>query len=57
MADQAEVSKLVEGVGIGPLADRAVTSKLVMYVLAVPSDAGDDSNRQGHVYSRIIRRT
>jgi hypothetical protein len=53
---QAEVPKLVEYVLVGSESDEIAVPKLVMYVLAVPSDAGDDSNRQGHVHTQIVRR-
>lgn len=56
MANQVEVSKLVPYALFAPPADCATVSKLVMYLVAVPSDAGDTSNKQGHVHTRIITR-
>lgn len=54
---QAEVTKLVQSVAIGPLEDAIPVSKLVMYVLLVPGDAVEDtSGRQGHVHAQILRR-
>lgn len=56
MANQAEVTKLVQYVATGK-ENVAEVSKLVMYVLLEPGESGPDtSNRQGHVYSRIVRR-
>ena len=57
MADQVEVAKLVSYVTTGAPVDNVSVSKLVMYVLAVPGDGDDTSNRQGHVHTRIIRRS
>jgi len=57
MANQVEVPKLTQEVAIGAKASDAAIGKLVMFVLLEPSsDAGDTSNKQGHVYSRIVRR-
>lgn len=57
MAAQVEVPKLNQIVAIGALATDAAVGKLVMFVLLEPSsDAGDTSNKQAHVYSRIVRR-
>jgi hypothetical protein len=57
MANQVEATKLNQLVGIGPSANAVAVPKLAMFVLLEPgSDAGDTSNKQGHVYSRIVRR-
>jgi hypothetical protein len=57
MADQVEVLKLTQEAAIGPGADKVAVSKLVMFAILVPGDSGPDTtNRQGHVYSRQIRR-
>jgi hypothetical protein len=57
MANQVEATKLNQLVGIGPTAGAVAVPKLAMFVLLEPgSDAGDTSNKQGHVYSRIVRR-
>lgn len=57
MANQIEVPKLLQTVLTGPDSDESSVPKLVMFVLAEPGDSGPDtSNKQGHVYSRIIRR-
>lgn len=57
MASQVEVSKLNAYINIAPPVDNAAVSKLVMYVWAVPGEGDDTSNRQAHVYSRIIVRS
>ena len=53
---QVEVPKLVSYVVTGPNSDEISVPKLVMYVIATPSSGGDDSNRQGHVHTQILRR-
>jgi hypothetical protein len=53
---QIEVTKLVEYVAIGPNDDDVAVSKLVMYIWATPDESAvDTTNRQGHVYSRLVR--
>lgn len=56
MADQVQITKLNQFVGLGPPEDNVSIPKLVVYLSVEPSDSEDTSNRQGHVYSRIIRR-
>jgi hypothetical protein len=53
MADRAQAPKVV-GYALTGAPDTAKVSKCVAYLLVVPSDAPDTSNRQGHCYSRII---
>lgn len=53
---QVEVTKLNQHVAIGPPADTIAVPKLVMYVLMIPGDSEDTSNRQGHVHTQIFRR-
>lgn len=56
---RAEVSKLTEYVALGPPADTAVVSKLVMFLVLVPGDDGTGpapASRQVHVYAQKIRR-
>jgi hypothetical protein len=55
MADRIETTKLVGYASTGK-DNVASVSKLVAYLILEPSDAPDDSNRQGHVYSQIIRK-
>ena len=56
MADQVEVTKLNQSAVIGPTADSISVPKLMMYVLLVPGEGDDTSNRQGHVHTQIITR-
>lgn len=57
MANQVEIPKLTMEAAIGPTDAEIVIPKLVMFVLLQPgSDAGDTSNKQGHVHTQIIRR-
>lgn len=55
MADRVEVSKSVAYVATGQ-PNTAQVSKCVAYVVLIPSDEGDTSNRQGHVHTQILRR-
>jgi hypothetical protein len=56
MADQIEIPKLVEYIAIGPKSDEISVTKLVMYVLAIPGEGDDGSNKQGHVHAQIFKR-
>ena len=57
MADQVEAPKLVKYVVTGSDADEASVTKVTLYLVLVPGEGEDDSNRQGHVYSQIITRS
>lgn len=54
---QVDVSKSVAYSVIGSNSDEVTAPKVVAYMILVPGEIEDDSNRQGHVYSQIIRRT
>jgi hypothetical protein len=57
MANQAQVTKSVAHVMTGS-SGAASASKVVAYMILTPGDiVADDSNRQGHVYSKIIVRS
>lgn len=57
MADRSEASKLVTYIASGAIEDVAAASKLVFYQWLEPGeDPGDDSNRQMHVFSYVVRR-
>ena len=56
MADRANVSKVTGYVETG-IDDVSKVSKVVAYIILEPGDSGDDgSNRQGHVFTQIVRR-
>lgn len=56
MADRAQASKVVGYVMTG-IDDVAKASKVVAYMWLEPGTTGDDAtNRQGHVYTQILRR-
>jgi hypothetical protein len=57
MAAQIEVPKLNLYGLTGTDSDEASVPKLNMYVVLVPGEGDDSSNRQGHVHSRIIVRS
>lgn len=57
MANQIEATKLNQLVVIGPDENQSSVTKLVMHVLLIPGEGVDTSNKQGHVYSQIIRRS
>lgn len=56
MANRAEVSKSVAFAVVGAPTLIASASKVVAYAILEPGESEDTSNRQGHVYTRIIRR-
>lgn len=55
MADRIEISKAVAYVATGA-PNVAQVSKCVAYVVLIPSDEADTSNKQGHVHTQILRR-
>jgi len=56
MTGTVDTSKIVGYEVVGPEADTAVVSKLVMYVIYMPgSPTGTPAPKQAHVYSQIIR--
>lgn len=56
MANQVEIPKLTQDIAIGPTDSELAVPKLVMFVLLEPGESGpDDSGRQGHVRTKIIR--
>ena len=54
---QIEVSKNVAFVALGNLAADISAPKVVAYVILIPGEGEDDSNRQGHVHTQIIKRS
>lgn len=56
MANQAEASKSVAYAVTGSASDEIAVSKAVAYIILIPGEGTDDSNRQGHVHSQIFRR-
>lgn len=54
---QIEVPKLVAYAAVGTPADNIAVSKVVAYMILIPGEAEDDSNRQGHVHTQIIKRS
>ena len=54
---QAEASKVVKYVVTGSDGDECSAAKVVAYLILVPGEGSDDSNRQGHVHSQIVRRS
>lgn len=55
---QIETTKLVQYVALGAPEDNISVSKLVMYAVLVPGEGGtDDTPRQGHVHTQILRRS
>jgi len=56
MTATVDVSKVVGSAVIGPKADTATVSKLVMYIIYVPgSPTGTPANPQAQVYSQIVK--
>jgi hypothetical protein len=56
MANEIDVSKVIEFVSLGPPTDNISTSKVTMYVLLAPGSDGSVALTQAHVYSQKIRR-
>jgi hypothetical protein len=54
---QIETTKAVAYSAVGTPADNISVTKVVAYMLLVPGEAEDDSNRQGHVHAQIIKRS
>jgi hypothetical protein len=54
---QIEVGKSVAYAALGSPAGNITVSKVVAYILLIPGEGEDDSNRQGHVHTQIIKRS
>lgn len=58
MSDRVETTKVTGSVAIGPSSSSVSVTKVVGYLLLIPSDSSDDNDtsRQGHVHCQIVRR-
>ena len=54
---QIEVPKAIAYAVLGNPSDNISVTKVVAYVILVPGEGEDDSNRQGHVHTQIIKRS